>query len=291
MIELDAYGMPFHIPYTFPYPEPGGVYVSSPLLAPVRFDSPLVAPAANGLYSAITWTDEPGPLRFMDSGVQIRPWNYNGDISGGNTFGVWDEPWCTGPESGSDALKAGERPDMDPDPFLPLTVWAYDQCDLTRPSQAEVLARAQQILRLNEQTAVETSFGTRMLDDADTIASAGTLAEAVAYLEGELAKANIVGQIHAAADLASLMGTDLIISSGAGKRSMLGHAYVFGGGYITSLGTTLVATSTTYGWRDAVAVRSTVDQQNNVFAAVAERTVVVGYERVVAAVTYTATSS
>ena len=66
---------------------------------------------------------------------------------------AWNAPWCGEPGS-DDEVKDGVRPDMDPEPFYPVTVWAYDECDLTAPSRDEVVARVQQILRLEEQTAV-----------------------------------------------------------------------------------------------------------------------------------------
>lgn len=249
-------------------------------LMPVVIDAPFVNPSATGLYAATSWTEEAGPPRWLADGVRIRPWNYGG----GNSFGVWGQPWCGEPGSDEQELKTGTRPDMEPDPFQPMTVWAYDECDLTAPSRAEVRARAQQVLRLEEQTAVERSFAARLLLDAEVIASRPTLAEAIGYLEGELSKTNTMGLIHAGAHLASDLGSHLVFSSGVGQRSILGHRYVFGGGYVEGLGSTLVATSPVFGWRDAVQVRETVDAQRNTFVAIAERSVVVGYEHLVAAV-------
>lgn len=50
----------------------------------------------------------------------------------------------------------------------------------------------------------------------------------------------------------------------------------------------MVATSAPlFGWRDAAQVRTAMDERHNIFAAVAERTVLVGYEAVIAAVTVT----
>lgn len=257
--------------------------MSTPVLQAVIYDAPLVNPSPQGLYAATTWTETTGPPRWLAEGVQIRPWNYGGE----NAFGVWDADWCAGP-TGSDEgdLKTGVRPDMHPEPFPAITVWAYDECDLTAPSQAEVRARAQQVLRLEEQTAVERSFAGRLLSDAAAagIASRSTLAEAVGYLEGQLAKTNTVGVIHAGAQWAAVGGPDVVLSSGTALRSQLGHKFVFGGGYVEGLGDVLVATSPVFGWRDAVAVRETVDAQRNTFVAVAERSVVIAYEHLIAAV-------
>ena len=49
----------------------------------------------------------------------------------------------------------------------------------------------------------------------------------------------------------------------------------------------LIATSPVFGWRDTVQVRTVLKQDENIFAAVAERSVVVGYEKLIAAVQYT----
>lgn len=254
--------------------------MTTPVLQAMIYDAPLVNPNPQGLYAAATWTETSGPTRFYGEGVRIRPWNYGGE----NAFGVWDADWCAGPGERDSDLKTGTRPDLDTEPFPPMTVWAYDECDLTRASQAEVRSRAQQVLRLQEQTAVETEFATRLLNDADVIASRGSLAEAVGYLEGLLAITNTVGAIHVGAQWASIGGPDVILSSGTALRSQLGHKFVFGGGYVAGLGDVLVATSPVFGWRDAVVLRDVIDQQHNVYAAIAERTVVVGYEKLIGAV-------
>lgn len=52
---------------------------------------------------------------------------------------------------------------------------------------------------------------------------------------------------------------------------------------------TLVATSPLYGWRDAVAVRDTIEARYNQYVAIAERSVVIGYERAIGAATITTT--
>lgn len=256
-------------------------------MLPVLYDAPFVNASPAGLYQVMTWTDNEGPTRFLADGVQIRPWNYGG----ANSFGVWDQPWCGEPGSDESALKTGVRPDMNPEPFPALTVWSYDECDLTAPSRTEVRARAQHVLRLEEQTAVERAFAARLLSDAAAspsgITSRPTHAEAIGYLEGELSKTNTMGLIHAGAHLASDLGPRLVFNSSIGQRSILGHRYAFGGGYVEGLGNTLIATSPTFGWRDAVQVREAIDAQRNVFAVVAERSVVVGYEALIAAVTVT----
>lgn len=221
-------------------------------LSPVEFEAPLVNPSPNGLYVATAWTDETGAPRWLASGVRIRPHNFGGE----DAFGLWGADWCD-PEPGE--LKDGERPAI-PDPFDPLTAWAYDQCDLTGASQAEVRARALQNLRIIEQVAVEREFAARLLIDAGTPAPA-----------------------------AAAQRYGLVIGSAAGSapRSPLGHTWVFGGGYVEGLGSTIVGTSPTFGWRDQPVLREAVEARYNQFVAVAERSVVIGYEKTVAAATIT----
>lgn len=261
--------------------------MTTPVLAPLEFYPALLNPAASGLYGATTWSEASGPSRFLSAGVRIRP---NGNYGGVDAFGVWEADWCTPPGSGEDALKTGTRPDPETEPFLPVTVWAYDECDATPASRAEIQQRVQQILRLEEQTAVEHEFAARLLADSVSesldVPVKTTYHDAVGYLEGELARTNTVGVIHASAALATPLAKEAVIINpgGTGPRSVLGHRFVFGGGYVDLLGSVMIATSVVYGWRDAVQVRPVLDQQSNTYAAVAERSVVVGYEKIIAAV-------
>lgn len=62
---------------------------------------------------------------------------------------------------------------------------------------------------------------------------------------------------------------------------------MFGGGYIEGLGDTLVGTSPTFGWRDQPVLREAIEARYNQFVAVAERSVVIGYEHAVGAATIT----
>lgn len=114
-------------------------------------------------------------------------------------------------------------------------------------------------------------------------ARTGDIVAAVGHLEAELAKTNTVGLIHASAAVAAAVAqANLIVTSGGAARTPLGHLWVFSGGYVEGLGKALVATSPTYGWRDTVAVRDTFAPTENEYLAIAERSVVVGYERAVA---------
>lgn len=251
-------------------------------LNPVEFDAPLVNPAPDGLYAATSFlaqgaADVP---RWLASGVRVRPHNYGGETA----FGVWDAPWCGDP---GDSIKDGDRPSLS-DPFDPLTVWAFDICDLTAPSQQEVRERAAQNLRLIEPVAVEREFAARLLADAGTAEPVTDLVAAVGHIEAQLAVTNTVGLIHASAGLAAVADRyGLIIRAGGVLKSPLGHTWVFGGGYVEGLGETIVGTSPTFGWRNTVEVRETIEERYNQFVVVAERSVVVGYEQAVAAATLT----
>ncbi|WP_019969758.1 hypothetical protein [Mycobacterium sp. 141] len=251
----------------------------------VQFTAPLVNPSPSGLYPATFWTEEPGATRWLDSGVEVRGPNY----SGGGASGVWGADWCVSPgDLTPEDIKTGERPDI-LDPFPAMTVWAFDSCDLTEPSRAEVRERAAQIFRLEEQTAAEREFSARLLADAAElpggIASATDLVAAVGTIEAAFGLTNTLGLIHIGLQwLAPLTEAHMVTRTGTGWTSPAGHRWVFGGGYVDGLGDTLVATSATFGWRNSVAVREAIDERHNRFIAIAERSLVIGYEAAVGAV-------
>lgn len=248
-------------------------------LNPVEWDAPLVNPDAIGLFPATVFPAAEMIPRWLASGVRIRPHNYDTE----NT-GVWAAQWCDDPGT---ERKDGERPEL-PEPFEPVVVWAYDECDLTRPSQTEVEARARQNLRLREETNVEREFIARVLADAGTPSTAASLIAAVGKLEEALAATNTVGQIHASPRWAAVAAdAGLLTRTPAGYTTPLGHAWVFGGGYPPVLGDTLVATSPSYGWQGPVEFHGVVQSEHNRFAAVAERATVIGVEKAIAAVTVT----
>lgn len=249
---------------------------------PVLFSPPVLDPAATGLYAATTWTEVgAGEASRHLSGVEVRP---VGNYGGGGQFGIWPNDSCaTGAEPDPTLRKSGTRPGG-VDPFESLTVWAYDECDLTAPSRDEVRSRALQIMRLEEQTAVEREFAERMKADAGVIEqTAASLKLAVGYLEGALALTNTVAYFHIGAQWLA-QETGLFVRNGTTLRSPLGHRWVVGGGYVEGLDNIIVATPPTFGWRDEVALRTAIDERANTFAAVAERTVLVGYEQLITAV-------
>lgn len=252
-------------------------------LSPVTFDAPLVNPAPNGLFGATQWTDEDGPLRWLPSGVDVRVFNYGG----GTQFGVWTAPWnAAESELAPTDVKEGVRPDF-PDTFLALTTWAADECDLLKRSREEVRVRAQQVHRLQESNQVEKSLAARMLADAGTVADAN-FTWAVGQLEAALAETNTLGFIHAGAQWAtSAAQANLIVRSGPVLKTPLGHTWVFGGGYVDALDSTIVATSPVYGWRGQVALRDAPSLEVNEYRAITERSLVVGYEALVGAMNIT----
>lgn len=248
-------------------------------LNPIELDAPLVNQSPNGLYTVTTFLSQASEVpRWLASGVRVRPHNYGGE----DAFGVWDAPWCGDP---GDSIKDGDRPGL-PDPFDPYTVWAYDMCDLTLPSQAEVRERAAQNLRLIEPVAIEREFAARLLVDAGTAASATDLVAAVGHIEAQFAKINTTCIIHASASLAAHADRyGLIIRNGGQLKSPMGHTWVFCGGYVDGLGDTIVGTSPTFGWRNNAEIRETIEKRYNQFVSIAERSVVIGYEKSIGAAT------
>jgi hypothetical protein len=232
------------------------------------------------------------------SNLEVGEVTVTGDPGGPYTVALAVDGTLTGSGAGltggttpavvvADEVKEGDRP-VFPDPFAPITAWAYDQCDLTAASRQEVRDNAAQWLRLMEQTDVEHALALRMLADAGVPDTASDIVGALGHLEGLLAVTNTVGVIHASATWAvSAAQASLIRYTGGGPLTPMGHRWVFGGGYVDGLADTLVATSQVFGWRDAPQIRETVEAKFNQFVAIAERSFAVGYESVVGAVDVT----
>lgn len=256
------------------------------VLEPVTFDAPLLNPAPGGLFPATLWHDASGPLRWLMSGLEVRPFNYG--FSGG--FGVWTADWCAAEAdlTDDDVKAAGDRP-TPLAPFLGITTWASDECDMRPESRPEVRLRAEQIHRLREPNAVEAAFGDRLLDDAGTPDTADDIVGAVGHLEELFSDANTMGFIHARPAWAAAAAQANLIRTNAGGRltTPLGHQWVFGGGYKVPLGDTLVATSQPFGWRGDVHVKDGVPSTYDGFQAIVERSLLIGYEASVGAVTVT----
>lgn len=262
-------------------------------LLPVEFTAPLVAPVSPyGLAAVTAWAEslDDEALRWLPSGVQFRLRTHRAS----SAFGVWGAPWCVAfddldPE---DDLKGGPPvEDDDPDPFLAMTVWAADrlqQCgNLSDFDRREVRERAEHTFDTHEPLAIETEFATRLLTDAGTAEDVADLVAAVGHLEQTMATTGTFGLIHARVGLLTVaQNQHLIIRDPAAHGALLtpgGHRWVFGAGYATPLGDTLIATSPTYGWRGPIEVRDALQPSLNRFITIAERSVVVGYEAAIAA--------
>lgn len=253
-------------------------------LLPEVFTPPLINPRGGGLFAATNWTEQDGPPRWLGAGMAFRR-SVTGNFGGDSSSGVWGASWCASPdELGADDVKDGARPD-DPDAFTAVTTWAFDSCDLSAPSQAEVADRARQVLRMREPVLVAAEFASRITADAGTPASAGDLVAAVAEVEDALAEANVQGYIHVGPRvLPALVAGRLVFRTETGLRTASGNAVVVDGGYRETLGADLlVATSAPLGWRTQVDVTTSEKPEHNIFVALAERSVVVGVEAVLGA--------
>ena len=256
-------------------------------LPPIEFTPALLEPAPHGLFPVVDWTDaaDDEPLRWL-AGVNFQVFNFGL----GDAFEVWGHPYCAteddlDPEA--DRKDTGVRPAL-PDTFEAVTVYAHDQCDLRRASQAEVRTRAQQVLRMQEQRQVERMLAARMDGDATAagaVTSHANIVAAVGMLEARLAAVGVQGVLHASPMLAAAaVQSRVAVLSGARYRSPLGHTWVFGGGYTDGMSPAqLVATSPLHGWRDSPAVREVPAYEDNTFHVIAERSFVVGYEALVGA--------
>ncbi|AHN84232.1 major capsid pentamer protein [Mycobacterium phage Corofin] len=255
---------------------------SATALLPIQFDAPLLNPAPVGLLAATSWTDVDGPERHL-AGVDINVYNFGGDES----FGVWGADWCASPEdlTEDDVKEAADRPAW-PDAFEAVTVWARDRCDLTRASRDDVNKRVQQIIRLRLSHAAEREFATRLLADITAPDDVVDIVAAVSELESDLADEGIIGLLHAPVKFAAIaMEKGLAARTTGGiLRSPLGHQWVFGAGYRTILGDKIVATSPTFGWRGPIHLRDNIHFEHNVYNAIAEQTLVIGYEDLISAV-------
>ncbi|WP_133690958.1 hypothetical protein [Mycobacterium sp. BK086] len=244
------------------------------------FDAPLVNPSPNGLFGATRWQEDEGPLRWLKPGVDVRVFNYGGE----GQFGVWEADVLATADDLDDAeAKRGERPEF-PDTFVSLTSWAADECMLGEARQAESRVRASQVFRLQEPNAVEAAVAARLLDDAGTPADVDNLVAAVGYLEAKFAQTNTLGLIHASAKWAAPAAqAQLVVRTNSVLKTPLGHTWVFGGGYVDTLDDTLVATSPTFGWRGTEQLYESNRVEVNMFRAIVERSVLVGFEALVGA--------
>ncbi|MBI3213152.1 MAG: hypothetical protein HYZ38_04970 [Mycobacterium sp.] len=262
-------------------------------LRAIDFTPPLVAPAnPHGLDAATTWADslDGEALRWLPAGVQFRLRTHRAS----SAFGSWGASWCADPNDldPEDDVKTGPPfVDDDPDPFAPFSTFAFDrlqECgNLSEFDRREVHERAEQTFQVKEPIAVETEFSTRLVTDAGTPEIVDDLISAVGHLEETFAATGATGLVHARVGLLALaQNLRLTVRDPATPgvlRTPAGHRWVFGGGYATPLGDTLIATSPTYGWRGPIGVREAIQYERNQFVVIAERSLVVGYETVIGA--------
>lgn len=252
------------------------------VMQPTRFDAPLLNPAPGGLDAVTYWQTETGPLRWLMTGMEIIPFNY--DLAG---FGVWTADWCAaeGDLTEDDVMAPGDRPEPLL-PFLGITTWAADECDMRAVSRAEVEIRAAQAHRLKEPVFVESAFGDRMLDDAGTPDDATDLVDAVGKIDEMFGDTGTLGFVHAAPRwIGRAAQANLLVRAGSTLRTPSGHTWVFGNGYKTPLGDTLVGTSQPFGWRQDPIPRSGIPKTRDGFKAIVQRSLLIGYEHAIGAVT------
>lgn len=249
------------------------------VLTPITFDPPEAARITAGLYGAVQWEqDGTLPLRFLDAGVVVRTQNTGLD----NQVGLWDENWLASAGSLSSDKKK-DRTTAFLDEFVATTVYAYDHNyngDLTAASRGEVAARASRALDLLEPIEVETILAARLVSDAGSPSTKTGLLATVSYLEGALAAKGLQGHFHIGAQYAAHAANLRLNDNGLTPH---GHRWVFGGGYVGGLGTKVVVTTKPYGWRGPVEHNDVIKHDTNQYIAVAERSLVIGYEAVLAA--------
>lgn len=236
------------------------------------YDAPAVPSQGYGLYTAATIFETGEVPRELIAGFDIYPYNCDTGF-GSYTPDICDE---TPPEKAPG--ERGELIHADP-----LVVWAATECAPDQ-TEAEQLGRARQIRTLQEPLIVESAFATRLLSDAGSADSATGLLDAVGQLEVFLGELGYNGYLHASRKWAVEAGLLNAANGTAVLRTKLGNTWVFGGGYDSALGDTIVATGQLFVWRSApiehvVTTGSHVTPAyNNTVYALSERVVTVGYE-------------
>lgn len=259
-------------------------------LAAVDFKAPALPPPSLGLFQVVDFTEVDTP-RWFAEGVLVERTNFDGDTG----FGVWGESWCV-PLADIEQIKEGARPDRNDTPFTHLTAYGYahNPCgDLRQITRDETEQRAMRSLLNNEQTAAETSFAARLAADvtadAVTTVAASSVVVAVSHLETEFLLAGVTGYIHANPAVAAFAASSHLLRADLDGtlRTPLGHIWVFGAGYVSTLVDTMVGTTRVEGWRTSADLRDTIEHDTNEYVAIAERSMLLAYEKVVAATTIT----
>lgn len=246
----------------------------------VVYNAPAVPSQGYGLYTAATIFETGEIPRELISGVDIYPYNCD------DGFGSYVPALCDDDPPDKAPGDRGQPLHADP-----LVIWAATECAPDQ-TEAEQLGRARQIRTLKEQIIVESAFAERLLADAGTVVDfASNLTDAIGQLEVYLGELGYNGYLHASRKWAVEAGFLNAASGTAVLRTKLGNTWVFGGGYDSALGNTIVATGQLFVWRSApiehvVTTGSHVTAAyNNTVYAMSERVVTVGYECAAHAVT------
>lgn len=257
--------------------------MTSALLA-ITHEPALLGPPSKGLFEAVDWLQEGEPLRFLASGATVRQPNFVSTLQ----VGTWDEDWnvAAADVSTDKVIKRGDLTDLD---FAAFTLYAYDQdpCPhrLMDSAMTAVRTRATALLARHEQALAETKIKTAFDANTPTAATPTDLGGAVSAVETGLAKALLDsgdGYVFAnVEDATALLAGQFIEKRGGQYFTALDYRVIFT--------TNLVAkgefrgTTKLYGWRGPITTRDHVEHTANDYIAIAERSMVIGYEAVVVA--------
>lgn len=243
--------------------------MTSPL-PPIEFEATPLNPPGFGLYAAAALHDQSGPSRLL-GGVTLR------QINCGGAVGHWAADVCARPDQGADPqIKLASGTHDWTDPFAAAVLYSATVCDPREPIN-DIRARAEHALRLNEPVEGDKMFTALLAADADQVSlgASASVPLAVGKLESALYQRGITGVIHAPRSYAALVPDLVIRGSGSPVlRTPLGHTWSFG----TVPEGKLYATGPAHVWRDEVSLRDALEPWDGDQYALAERTVVVGYE-------------
>lgn len=242
------------------------------------FDPKVLPPFPRGLYEFVDWVQDGGEARFIrEDGLVIRPQNF----PSADEYGTLVQEFCEQP---AEPLIA-DRPDIDDlDVWSHASVWysSQNQClDLRPEGQQEARDRVLgNFLRL-EPLGTETAFATRLLALAGAPVAATNLKDAIGQLT-DAAAALGVGEVYIhARPYWAVQEYGLFTSD---MKTVLGAQLVVGGGYVNVLGNVLVATTPVYGWRSEQLVTESLEPKENLLYSLAQRSVLLGVEKIIAAV-------
>jgi hypothetical protein len=251
-------------------------------------DPEQLPPYPRGLFAHVDWVQQDGIPRFLlNDGVIVRPRNFGGETS----FGAWEAGWCADPDTiPADTLKEGVRPTFAEDrPFTHDVVFGADQNyvgNLREEERQETRDRALRALMRYEQVAAERQLAARMLADLTALGiatgTATSVVDALGQFEDIAAELAVGGLlIHGRPYYAVVEPSPFTASL---ETKVGGLQYVAGGGYVDGLQDVLVLTSPVLGWRGADEQNEVTKHEYNQFVAVAERSLLLGYEKIIAAV-------